>query len=173
MKLFGNLELDADKKKYLRPAMVVLVLCVIFLVTAFAESSAQKRLRLAQKESVEFASLDSQYSGLKAQVDELDKRVALSPKTGILKTAGDIFASMGLQDRISSIKPMDTTQSGGLTSEKAEVSLKKMDLNQAVNVLYRLENAPMLLTLKEVDLRSSFSAPTLDMRLVLELTSKK
>lgn len=174
MKLFGNLELNVDKKeKLMKPAAAALALFLIFIFTLTAESSARKRLSAAKKAQAEFSTLNAQYAGLKAQVDTLDKRLALSPKAGILKAVGDIFTSMGLQDRLASLKPLDTSQSDGMTSEKAEMSLKKMDLNEAVNVLYRLENAPMLLTVKEVELTSSFSAPALDMRVVVELTSKK
>ncbi|MDA8168523.1 MAG: hypothetical protein M0Z59_02340 [Nitrospiraceae bacterium] len=166
------LDIRADRQKLI-PAIVLSALILIFLVLSVQERAAARRLESAKADNVNFISLNTDYVSLKSTVDELERRAALSPKQGVMKAVDDLFTSMGLKDKLTSVKPLDTRQLDDAISEQAEITVKGADLNEAVNILYRIENAPMLLTIKHADIRSSFTGPALDMRLVLALTRKK
>ncbi len=76
-----------------------------------------------------------------------------------------MLGSVGLKDRIKSIKNIDSN--GG---EKAELSIKGVSMNEMVNILYAFENAPMPLVVRAVELKNSFQRyGLLDMTLTLAL----
>ena len=50
---------------------------------------------------------------------------------------------------------------GQLNEETAEVQMEKVNLNELVNIFYKLENAPLLLSIQKVALKKSFEKPDL------------
>ncbi len=162
-----------QKKEFFIPVAVICALFILALSLLLAKGGAARRLAYDKKNEAHFASVSQEYLTLKDQVDEFRRRAALSPRQGILYALDDLFTSTGLKDKVAALNPLDTKTMDGFTSEQAEVTLKKVDLNETVNLLYRIDSAPMLLTVREADFRNSFSAPALDIRLVLALTRAK
>lgn len=165
----------ADKlgRQTLLPLAALLALLVLSLSLWAAKGAAAHRLANDKSAQARLEQESRQYLALKENRDEFMRRAALSPPQGILKAADDIFSSIGLKKKIATLKPLETRQVNGMTSERAEITLKQVDLNETVNLLYRIENAPMLLTIRQAEFKNSFSAPALDIRLVLALTRKK
>jgi hypothetical protein len=164
---------DRFTKQELAIAGSLVFLLVLVIVLLGARAGAAGSLASARASEKEFKSLLTQYVSLKGGMDVLRRRAALGPKEGIIKSIDDVFSSMGLKDRLSTVKPTGTAQLGDLIQEQAEVSIKNVDLNEAVNILYKIENAPALLMVKDADIKTSFSAPKLDMVLRLALARKK
>ena len=162
-----------QKKEFLIPAAVIGVLAVLALSLWLARGAAARRLAYDKQIAARFEAVSGQYATLKDQVDEFKRRAALSPRQGIINALDGLFTSTGLKSKVAAINPLETKTMDGCTSEQAEVTLKKLDLNETVNLLYRIDSAPMLLTVREADFRNSFSAPALDIRLVLALTRAK
>ncbi len=160
-------------RERLLPIAVLLALLVLALSLWAARGAAARRLAYDEKTEARFEEVSRQYMALRAGRDEFTRRAALSPSQGILKAVDDIFTGMGLKEKIATLKSLDTSQINGLISEQAEITLKQVNLNETVNLLYRIENAPMLLTIRQAEFKNSFSAPALDIRLVLALTRKK
>lgn len=161
------------RTELLIPVAVVCILAVLAFSLWLARGAAERRLENDKKTAARFESVSLEYNTLKDQMDEFRRRSGLSPKQGIIYALDGLFTGTGVKDKVATVNPLETKTMDGFTSEQAEVTLKKLDLNETVNLLYRIENAPMLLTVKEADFRSSFSAPTLDIRLVLALTRAK
>ncbi len=162
--------LDRGQRKLLVPAAVIGALAVLALSLWIARGAAARRVAYDRQTEARFETVVRQYASLKGQVDEFKRRAALSPRQGIINALDGLFTGTGLKDKVATINPLGTKTVDGFTSEQAEVTLKKADLNETVNLLYRIEYAPMLLTVKEADFRNSFSAPALDIRLVVALT---
>lgn len=169
-KLFED---GSQRKQFLIPAAALCVLAVAALSLWIAKGAASRRLAYDKRLSARFETVSRQYSTLKDQVDEFKRRAALSPSQGIINAVDGLFTSMGLKGKVAAINPLETKSMDGFISQQAQVTLKQMDLNETVNLLYRIKSAPMLLTIKEANFRNSFSAPALDIKLVLALTRPK
>lgn len=154
------------------PLASLLVLLLVALVLWAASGAASRRLASDKKLEVRFERVLRQYRALESVRDELARRAALSPSQGILNAVSGIVAKTGLKEKMQTIKPLDATGINGFTSERAQVTFKGLTLNEMANLLYRIENAPMLLSIDRAGLRSSFAGPALDVSLVLALTKK-
>ncbi|MDA8388184.1 MAG: hypothetical protein M0Z58_05925 [Nitrospiraceae bacterium] len=170
--LIGKIARKTGRRNLL-PAASALVLLVLALSLWAAVGAESRRLASDKKLEVRFERVIGQYNTLKAARDEFARRAALSPAQGILKAVGDLVAGTGLKGKMATIKPLDTTRINGFTSERAQVTFSVVNLNEMVNLLYRIENAPMLLSIRRAEFRSSFAAPALDINLVLALTRRK
>ncbi|MDA8091702.1 MAG: hypothetical protein M0Z61_15965 [Nitrospiraceae bacterium] len=159
-----------QRKELVIPVAIICALAVLSFSLWLASGAASRRLADDKKTAARVETVSREYNSLKDQVDEFRRRAGLSPRQGIIYALDGLFTSTGLKSKVSTVNPLETKTMDGFTSEQAEVTLKKLDLNETVNLLYRIENAPMLLTVKEADFRNSFSAPALDIRLVLALT---
>lgn len=159
-------------KRISLPLTGALALLVLALILWAAKGAASRKLASDKKMEVRIERVLRQYRVLEAARDELRRRAALSPPQGILNAVSRIVNETGLKGKIETIKPLDTAQINGFTSERAQVTLKQLDLNETVNLLYRIENAPMLLSISRAGFRSSFAAPALDVNLELALTKR-
>ncbi|MDA8085931.1 MAG: hypothetical protein M0Z75_04455 [Nitrospiraceae bacterium] len=160
-------------RQRLLPAAALLALLVLAVSLLAARGAAGRRLSNDKKTEARIEEVSRQYLALRADRDEFVRRAALSPSQGILKAVDDIFTGMGLKGKIATLKSLDTVHINGLTSEQAQIALKQVNLNETVNLLYKIENAPMMLTIRQAEFKNSFSAPALDIRLELALTRKK
>lgn len=173
MKLDLNRLKERFTKEELALGLSLVVLFVLVIALLGVRAGAAKALDGSRAAEKEFKTLAVQYVSLKGEMDELRKRASLGPKEGIIKAVDDLFSSMGLKDKVSTIKPTGTKPLGEMVLEEAELGIRNVDLNEAVNILYRIENGPVLLTVKEAAIKSSFSGPQLDMELRLALVRKK
>lgn len=160
-------------RETLIPAAVLAVFFAIALVLYSGENSARKRLAAGKEQMAEFGGLITEYQSLKKDVSEMERLASLSPKEGIMSTLENILSGVGLKGKITSLRSIGTKDVDDSVQEQAELLLKKLTLNEAVNALYRIQNAPMLLTIKSMEMKSSFSGETLDLRIVAALTRKK
>lgn len=137
------------------------------------ERASARRVESLREQQQQFMEARGRYLALKAEVDGLEERMRMSPPQGVIKTLDDLFSGMGLRERIATLKPLESRDMGDFVIEKAEVTVKKTDLNEAVNLLYRLENAPTLIAVKQAEIKSSFAGHALDLRLTLSAARKK
>jgi len=166
-------ELKELNKKTLITAGIILFLFLLGVVFLAKERSAGRALESTKMSFSEFNALKDEYVSLKAQADELERLTALSPQGGVMTPIEGVVSGMGLKGKIATLKSAGSRESEGLVQEEAELTMKKLTLNEAINVLYRLENAPMMLSLKTVELKRSFTGNTLDLRLTAALTRKR
>ena len=58
--------------------------------------------------------------------------------------------------------------------EEADISVEKVTMNEMVNIFYRIENAPMILTVKKASIKKSFDNPELlNISLILSFLKPK
>jgi hypothetical protein len=163
----------ADKRKLAAAICVAALVIALFSAWRTENVHYERLFRLKARERA-LQSLGAEYVALKAETDEIGKRAALAPKEGgIARATEDILSSLGLRGRLATVKPLGTRQEGGLAVEEAEMAVKRVDMNEAVNILYAIERAPMMLSIKRMEARASFGAPALDMKLVIALARKK
>jgi hypothetical protein len=130
-------------------------------------SSAKKRLATQRNQYGEIVALKDQFLSLRREVKLVEGRKHLANVKGIVEAVDQVFNPLGLKEKVQSVKPLTTKDKN---EEKAEVEVKGVDLNEMVNILYNIENAPMLLVTRKMSLKTSFENPNqLNMTLTLSL----
>lgn len=149
---------------------VVLAGCALLavVIAAFslnALSRANKEIASLKLQLEETSVLKNEYLSLSQKLKAVEGRRKLTNVQGIVQAVDEIFNSLGLKGKIKSVKPLDAKDP---QEERAEVSVGGVDMNEMVNILYRTENSPMLLVIREINLKTSFQDPTLlDMTMTL------
>ncbi|GAB4389211.1 MAG: hypothetical protein Kow0025_13160 [Thermodesulfovibrionales bacterium] len=130
-------------------------------------SSARKEFDAGLRQYREISSVKDDFLALKREVKLIEGKKNLTKVKGIVDAVDQVFQPLGLKDRVQSVKPISTGQK---TEEKAEVEVKGVNLNEAVNILYTIENSPMLLVTRKMNMKASFENPELlNMTLTLSL----
>lgn len=153
------MNLRADRKTILIGGLVLLFICCIILFEIALSLKRQNNiLRSRQKEML---LLSQQYTGLNNILGSVEAKKSLIKVEGIVQAVDEIFKSMGLQQKVKSVKSVGIKEKKYSSEEEADVSVEKVTMNEMVNILYRMENAPMILSVRKTSVRSSFENPSL------------
>lgn len=144
----------------------ILAVLAIAFVSAYAASSAKNELAILRTQHEELLSLKDEFLAVRKRVEAFEGRARLTRVEGIQQAVDEVLGSVGLKDRIKSVKRLEA-EAG---EDKAELSLQDVDMNEMVNILYAFENAPMPLVIRKVELKTSFQSPgRLNMVMTLSL----
>lgn len=140
------------------------VLAAVLLAAAIGLnvlSSERKEVEKLRKQHAEILSIKDEYSSLSRVVHAREARKNLSNAQGIAQAVEEVFVPVGLKDRLKSIKSTGRRETNDGYEEEADISIEKLSMNEMVNIFYRIENAPMVLTVKKVVIKKSFENPEL------------
>ena len=140
------------------------VLAAVLLAAAIGLnvlSSERKEVEKLRKQHAEILSIKDEYSSLSRVVHAREARKNLSNAQGIAQAVEEVFVPVGLKDRLKSIKSTGRRETNDGYEEEADISIEKLSMNEMVNIFYRIENAPMVLTVKKVAIKKSFENPEL------------
>ena len=140
--------------------LVVLVLCVIAMITVHSIWVGPLRARSAQLEgevdTLELQLLKSQalirsVRRLQGEVARIEELINASERTDLLSLLQSLAEQAGLTDeQIDSVTPKPASSNASYTETRVEVRLKGTTLNQTVDFLYRIENAPQHLIVRSL-----------------------
>ncbi len=162
-----------EKKALLRISGFVFlaVSCSILFALSL---SAERDLRAMLSRQKEFALLRDEYLSLRGKVAFAESKKNLMQVKGVVQAVDEIMGPLGMKQKIRSVKPTAIKEMKDVTEEEAEVQIEKADMNEAVNIFYRIENAPMALSVKRADLKTSFENPArLNITMTLALIKQK
>ncbi len=152
-------------------AAVPVIVCII-AVSVFL--SSKNELAGARARQKEFVLLKDEYQTLKSSIDVIESKKSITNVKGILPAVDEIFLSLGLKQRIRSVKPLTTKEAPGAVEEEAEVQVERVNINEAVNLFYKIENAPMSIFIKKAAMKASFENPAnLDITMTIALVRPK
>lgn len=153
------MNLRADRQTITLSAVAVLVIACIVMWTLY--SSAKKAHARLLSERTELTALKEHYLALKGGIDAIEGRKTLTDVQGIAQAIDDVFKPIGLSDKVKSVKSAGVQEREYGTEEEAQVQVEKVSMNEMANIFYRIENAPMILTVKSAKVKTSFDDPTL------------
>ena len=139
--------------------LIVLVIFVAYALTAL--SSERKELKLLREQRQEMLSLTKDFKALKQRTDALEMKKDISPAQGILEAIDDVFSSLGLKDKLKTVKSSGTKEVKDGLEEEAEIYIEKATMNEMMNIFYSIEHTPMVLTMKKATIKKSFEDPEL------------
>lgn len=160
-----------------RIVAVLLGLALFTVLIAFGLnmlSSGRKELQSLKGQLKEMISLKDEFIQLKQQVDSVEMKKNLVGAQGIVQAIDSVFQPLGLKDRVKSVKPGAKREIREGFEEEADLFLEKVTMNEMANIFYRIEHAPMILTVKKATIKQSFENPQLlNITLVLSFLKTK
>lgn len=108
---------------------------------------------------------------IKSRIDAAEKKQSAMSKTGITNIVTDIFTSLGIKGKVKSIKGLSSRQmAGNISEESAEIYIEKVTMNEMVNIFYKIETTPVIVSIKKATIKKSFDKPELlDITITLAL----
>ncbi|MCI4626070.1 MAG: hypothetical protein L3V56_08935 [Candidatus Magnetoovum sp. WYHC-5] len=150
-----------NKQKTALWIYITLVVGIVGLLFIFGElKDAQKKYTSAKDRLYEFNTLLKDYEQLNAKVISIEKKIESTNALSALKVIEDIFSSVGLKDRLASIKPGIKKTHSKMLEENFEIKLDNADLNEIVNFLYKIENGNDSLIIRRFSMKKIFSDPS-------------
>lgn len=153
------MKLSMDKRLII-PSVFALAL-IICIIMINASISLKKRNAALKAQRDELAQLKAEYTAVRDRVDAVESKKSLSKVEGINQAVDQVFRSLGLSQKVKSVKSIGTWDKKYGIEEEAEVQVEKVTMNELTNIFYRMENAPMILSISKADMKTSFDSPTL------------
>ena len=137
-------------------------LCLLIIPAFVMERSAGKEVDMLQSKQRELSVLSREYRLMKENVDSVEQRSTLTQMRGIANAVDMLSSSLGMKGKIKSVKVAGTREiQGSMTEESGEVQMEKVTLNELVNLYHRVNEAPMILSVKRATIKKSFENPEL------------
>lgn len=141
-------------------AGAVAAICLCLGMAGVARSLKTENTVLKAKKK-ELALLKDETLALKIRVDAAESRKSLTRVAGVVQAVDEIVKSLGVAQKVKSVKSLGVRDRQYAVEEEAEVQLEKVSMNEMVNIFFRIENAPMVLALKKTTIKTSFENPSL------------
>ena len=137
-------------------------------------SSSKKELKLLKEQQREMALLKDEFITLRQKVAAVESKKGLANMTGIVQAIDEVFRSIGVKNKVKTVRATGQKEVREGFEEEAEITLEKVTMNEMLNIFYRIENAPMILTIKKASIKKSFDNPELlNINLVLSFLKPK
>jgi hypothetical protein len=154
-------------KKFLYILSGILIVIFFFVFAIKELSDGKKQIEALKEQQKEILILKNEFLSLKQKIDAIESKKNLSNVQGITEAIEEIFSPIGLKDKVKTIKPVVRREIKDGIKEEADIYIEKVSMNEMVNIFYRIENAPMILTIKKATIKKSFENPE---RLNISLT---
>lgn len=157
---------------FIASGIAVFILLMVFGISSL--SSAKKQAALLKEQHNEMVVLKDEFLSIRQKVDAVEARKNLTNVQGVAQAVDEVFQSIGLKDRIKTLKSSGKREVKEGFEEEADISIEKVNMNELINILYKIENAPMILTVKKAVIKKSFENPELlNVTLVLSFFKAK
>ena len=158
--------------RVLQVMILGIFLCIIVIFTTVIYGRQMDReVESISASLTEMQSLSSTMVNLKNHVSSKEKRL------GLTKTAGPVSALEKILETLlmkaSELKPLEKRKLTDFFEEDARLEITDIDLNQIVNLLYRIEQNPAPLKIKSAQLLTGFEdSSKFTLTLTVSLISK-
>jgi hypothetical protein len=154
---------------------VLVGLWVLIIPALVMERSSAKELNALKTKQKELTVLSRDYRNLKGKVDVVEQRSTSGQARGIANAVDMLSSSVGMKGKVKAVRVAGTREiPGSMTEETAEVRIEKVTMNELVNLYYRIQNAPMILSVKRTTMKKTFENPELlDITMTVALFTRK
>jgi hypothetical protein len=148
--------------------VIVLVIGVNLLV------SERRELNQMKDQRKEMMMLKDEFLSLRQRINFVEGKKNLSNVQGIVQAVDEVFSSVGLRDKVKTVKSAGKRETRDGFEEEADIFVEKVSMNEMANIFYRIERAPMVLTIKKATIKKSFESPELlNLTLVISFLKAK
>ena len=136
--------------------------------------SERRELNQLKDQRKEMLLLKDEFLSLRQKINFVEGRKNLSNVQGIVQAVDEVFSSIGLRDKVKTVKSVGKRETRDGFEEEADISIEKVSMNEMANIFYRIERAPMVLTIKKTTIKKSFENPELlNLTLVISFLKAK
>lgn len=160
--------LDSRTRLWCGYALIALLAVAVGWSALSAKVDALEKKRTAREAVLkDLLPLKAAYLSARQASDQLSSRMAsLRPDDSPAKIIEDI----GIKGKSVKIVPLKGEDRSGFTEDAADIRIDGLTLNEAVNLLYRLEKGSRPLIIKKCNLRVRFDDPSrCDLTVILAL----
>ena len=153
-----------DIVKNKRLILIALGLIILTVSLAYAVnllSSERKELKLLKERRKEMLILKHDFLALRQRIDVLESKKDISHIEGIMQAVDNVFSSLGLKDKLKTIKSSGVREVKEGFEEESDIYIEKVTMNEMVNIFYAIDHIPVVLTAKKVTIKKSFEDPEL------------
>jgi general secretion pathway protein M len=164
----GWRDLDGRTRLWIGYVLIMLLATAVGWSLLSTKVQALEKKRIARETALkELLPLKVAYMSARQSSDLLRGRLAaLRPDDSPAK----IIEESGIKGKSVKIVPVKGEERSGLTEDAADIRIDGLTLNEAVNLLYRLEKGGRPLLIKKCNLRVRFDDPSrCDMSLIMAL----
>jgi general secretion pathway protein M len=161
-------DLDGRTRLWIGYALIVLLAAAVGWSALGAKVHALEKKRAGREKVLkELLPLKVAFLSARKSSDQLKGRIAsLRPDDSPAK----IIEDTGIKGKSVKIVPLKGEERSGFTEDAADIRIEGLTLNEAVNLLYRLEKGSRPLVIKKSNLRIRFDDPSrCDLTLILAL----
>ncbi|OGW47256.1 MAG: hypothetical protein A2Y66_02010 [Nitrospirae bacterium RBG_13_41_22] len=159
-------------KRFISVLSVFIGFIIIISLAIRLLSSEKRELKLLREQQKEMIIVKDKFLSLKQRIDAVESKKNLSNVQGIVQAVDEVFLSIGLKDKVKTVKSTGRRDMKDGFEEEAELQIEKVSMNEVVNIFYKIENAPMVLTIKKASIKKSFENPEL-LNIILTLSFLK
>jgi hypothetical protein len=153
---------DRASRKKIVIVVVLIGFYILIIPNLLWDRAAEKELSEWTAKYDEFSTLTNKYRSLRASVNAIEQKKTLTRTNSITQAIGDISLSLGIKEKMKSIKLTGTKKiMDQMSEESAEIQMEKLNMRELVHLFYKIENAPMILAVKRVVIKKSFENPEL------------
>ena len=153
--------MNKEKKKLSVFAGTAVLLLVAVLVLQASVNNAKKRLVLMESVYSEMSGNRASLISMSEETKALKARAAESKNRNFVSEMEKTAAEFGLSKNLKKITFITHREDARFRGDDYELKLEGVDINTAVNVIYRIANAGVLVKVKKCSLSVSFENPTL------------
>jgi hypothetical protein len=166
------MNIRADRRSAAIVGVAILCVLAFFLVAASRSLKAEHSALSAER--TQLLALGDAYLSLRTSLNAVEGGKTAAKTGGIVQTADELFRSLGLEQKVKSVKSTDARERKFAVEEEAEITLEKVTMNEMANIFYRIENGPFLLSVRRSAIRTNFENPTLlDITMTVDLVKPK
>jgi len=148
-----------------------LIAIITIIVTSIYASDIKAMNKALNYQLSEINSLTSRVVDIKGFVESKEKKIELRRTQGVVSTMQQSLKSLELNAK--TIKPLDKKKVLEYLEENAELEIDGVDLNQIVNLLYKIESSPIPIKIKNTSMKTSFEDPEkFTLKIMLALVTK-
>ena len=145
--------ISSNKRAILLAALIISVIIYIIAISTYANEIRIKNQDL-KTQLEEINSFGAGLVEIKQLVEIKEKKIGLSGHNGIISTLDRILGRLDL--RAGKLKPSDRKRVDEYIEENAELEIKKIDINEVVNLLHMIESSREPLKVRSIDIQTTF-----------------
>ena len=145
---------------------IAIALAVCTLIAFISAKNLEIKNNALTAQLKEMSDMGKEFVYIKDIVESKEKKIGLTNIKSVVSALEQMLNSMGLKAKV--IKPLEKKQVREFTEEDAEIEIENIDLNNIINLLYKIENSPVPMKIKTANIKTSFENPNV---FILSLTA--
>ena len=153
--------MNKEKKKLFVSAGIFVLLFIAVLVLQASVNNAQKRLALMESVYTEMKGNRAELISMAEETKALKARAVESKNRNFVSEIEKTAAELGLSKGLKKINFVTHREDGRFRADDYELKIEGVDINTAVNFIFRISNTGVLLKVRKCSMTVSFENPSL------------